>query len=217
MSQALQFLILTTAGWLNRQQEDAIDYLREENRVLREHLDKKRIRFTDGQRRRLAVRGKKLGCKLLKELAGIATPDTILRWYRKLIAKKYDGSGRRSRDRPKTPCQVAELVVRMAKENPGWGYTRRRGALANLGHEIARNTVKRIRQEHGIDPAPERSKRTSWKTFLRAHWDGMSATDLFTVEVLTLAGLRRNFVFFVIDLKTRRVEIAGIHHQPYGE
>ncbi len=105
----------------------------------------------------------------------------------------------------------------MAEENPGWGYTRIRGALANLGHEIAQNTVKRILQEHGIDPAPERSKRTSWKTFLQAHWEGLAATDLFTVEVLTLAGLRRYFVFFDIELKTRRVHIAGIHQQPYGE
>ena len=217
MSQALQFLILTTAGWLNRRQEDAIDYLREENRVLREQIGSKRIRFTDAQRRRLAMRGKKLGCNVLARLAGIATPDTILRWYRKLIAKKYDGSTSRGRGRPKTPCQIAELVVRMAADNPKWGYTRIRGALANLGHEIARNTVKRILQEHGIDPAPERGRRTSWSTFLRAHWEGLAATDLFTVEVLTLAGLRRYFVFFVIELKTRHVHIAGIHHQPYGE
>ena len=217
MSQALQFLILTTAGWLNRQQEDAIEYLREEIRVLREILGRKRIRFSDAQRRRLAMRGKKLGRKVLVGLAGIATPDTILRWYRKLIAKKYDGSARRGRGRTMTPCQIAELVVRMAEENPGWGYTRIREALANLGHEVARNTVKRILQEHGIDPAPERGRRTGWTTFLKAHWEGLAATDLFTVEVLTLAGLRRYFVFFVIELKTRRVEIAGIHHQPYGE
>jgi len=217
MSQALQFLILTTAGWLNRQQEDAIEYLREEIRVLREILGRKRIRFSDAQRRRLAMRGKKLGRKVLVGLAGIATPDTILRWYRKLIAKKYDGSARRGRGRTMTPCQIAELVVRMAEENPGWGYTRIREALANLGHEVARNTVKRILQEHGIDPAPERGRRTSWTTFLKAHWEGLAATDLFPVEVLTLAGLRRYLGFFVIELKTRRVEIAGIHHQPYGE
>ena len=114
MSNALQFLILTAAGWLNREQEDIIDYLREENRVLQEHLGNKRIRFTDAQRRRLAVRGRKLGRKVLAGLAGIATPDTILRWSRKLIAKKYDGSARRGRGRPKTPCQIAQLVVRMA-------------------------------------------------------------------------------------------------------
>ena len=217
MSQALQFLILTTAGWLNRQQEDSINDLREENRVLREQLGGKRIRFTDSQRRRLAMRGKRLGRKVLMGLTGIATPDTILRWYRQLIAKKYDGSSRRGRGRPRTPCHIAELVVRMAADNPGWGYSRIRGALANLGHEIARNTVKRILQENGIDPAPERGRRTSRATFLKAHWEGLAATDLFTVEVLTLGGLRRYFVFFVIELKTRHVLIAGIHHQPYGE
>ena len=115
-----------------------------------------------------------------------------------------------------TPRAVAELVVRMADENPTWGYTRICGALANLGHHIARNTVKRILHDHGLDPAPERNQRTPWKTFLQTHWEGLAAADLFTVEVLTLAGLRRYFVFFVIELKTRRVHIAGIHPQPDG-
>ena len=91
MPHALQFLVLTFAGWLNRHQEDLIDYLREENRVLREQLGSRRLRLTDAQRRRLAVRGKRLGRRALNQVAGIATPDTILRWYRRLIAKKYDG------------------------------------------------------------------------------------------------------------------------------
>ena len=90
--------------------------------------------------------------------------------------------------------EIADLVVRMAGENPQWGYTRIQGALANLGHEVARNTVKRILQDHGIDPAPERSQRTPWKTFLLAHWAGLAAADFFTVEVLTLAGLKRYLV-----------------------
>ena len=105
----------------------------------------------------------------------------------------------------------------MAAENPTWGYTRIRGALANLGHEIARNTVKRILQDHGIEPAPERRRPMPWNTFLKAHWDGLAATDMFTVEVLTLTGLRRYVVLFFIELKTRSVKIAGIHQQPYGE
>ena len=96
------------------------------------------------------------------------------------------------------------------------GYTRIRGALSNLGHDIARTTVKRILHDHGIEPAPERDRRTPWKAFLQAHWDGLAACDLFTVEVLTLAGLKRHLVFFVIELKSRRVTIAGIHPQPYG-
>ena len=190
MPAALQFLVLTVAGWVNRHEEDLIDYLREENRVLREHLGPRPPRLTDAQRRRLAVRGQKLGRRVLSQVAGIVTPDTILRWYRRLVATKYDGSARRRRGRPMTPRAVAELVVRMAGENPTRGYTRIRGALANLGHDIARNTVKRILHDHGIDPAPERSRRIPWKTFLQAHWDGLAACDLFTVEVLTLAGLR---------------------------
>jgi len=152
MRDALHFLVLTAAGWINRHQADLIEYLREENRVLREHLGPRSLRLTDTQRRRLAVRGQKLGRRVLTQVAGIVTPDTILRWYRRLIAQKYDGSTRRGRGRPMTPQEVAELVVRMAGENPTWGYTRIRGALANLGHDIARNTVKRIRHDHGIDP-----------------------------------------------------------------
>ncbi len=166
--------------------------------------------------RRLAVRGKPLGRRALMRVAGIVTPDTILRWYQRLIAQKYDGSPRRRRGRPTTPRAIADLVVRMAGENPQWGYTRIQGALANLGHEVARNTVKRILQNHGVDPAPERSQRTPWKTFLLAHWAGLAAADFFTVEVLTLAGLKRYFVFFVIELQTRRVHLAGIHPQPGG-
>ena len=94
MSDALQFLILTAAGWLNRHQEDLIDYLREENRGLREQLGGRPLRLTDAQRRRLALRGQKLGRRILMQVAGIVTPDTILRWYRRLIARKYDGSAR---------------------------------------------------------------------------------------------------------------------------
>ena len=216
MPPALQFLVLTFAGWVNRHQDDLIAYLQEENRVLREHLGPRPLRLTDAQRRRLAVRGQTLGRKVLTRVAGIVTPDTILRWYRRLIAKTYDGSARRGRGRPMTRRDVAALVVRMAVENPQWGYTRIRGALSNLGHAIARTTVKRILHDHGIAPAPERSRRIPWKTFLQAHWAGLAACDLFTVEVLTLAGLRRYLVFFVIALQSRRVTIAGIHPQPYG-
>ena len=216
MPHALHFLILTFAGWLNRHQDDLIDYLREENRVLREQLSGRSLRLTDSQRRRLAVRGHRLGRRGLGQVAGIVAPDTILRWYRQLIAQKYDGRASRSRGRPFTRQAITELVVRMAVENPRWGYTRIRGALANLGHEISRNTVKHILLDHGLTPAPERSQRMSWKTFLQAHWDGLAAADLFTVEVLTLDGLKRYLVLFVIELRTRYVHIAGMHPQPDG-
>ena len=216
MPPALQFLVLTFAGWVNRHQDDLIAYLREENRVLREHLGPRPLRRTDAQRRRCAVRGQQLGRRVLMQVAGIVTPDTILRWYRRLIAQTYDGSARRGRGRPMTRRDVAALVVRMAVEHPQWGDTRIRGALSNLGHEIARTTVTRILHDHGIDPVPERSRRMPWKTFLQAPWEGRTACGLFTVEVLTLAGLQRYLVFFVIALQSRRVTIAEIHPQPYG-
>jgi putative transposase len=214
VNKALLFLLYIFAGWVNRRQLDVIEFLREENRVLREQFGGRRLRLTDVQRRRLAVRGKTIGRKALMEVACIVTPDTILRWYRRLIARKYDGSKRRGPGRPRTAEAIAELVVRMATECPTWGYTRIRDALHNLGHEIGRNTVKRILLEHGIEPAPERSKRMPWKTFLKAHWDVLAAADFFTVEVLTLGGLVRYSVFFVMELKTRRVQIAGLSCQP---
>jgi transposase InsO family protein len=103
----------------------------------------------------------------------------------------------------------------MARDNPRWGYTRIRGALYNVGHEIGRNTIKRILLENGFDPI--RRKGMSWETFLKAHWGAIAATDFFSVEVLTRSGLVRYFVLFVIDLKTRRIGIAGILTRPNGE
>jgi putative transposase len=108
------------------------------------------------------------------------------------------------------------LVVRMATENPTWGYTRIRGGLKCVGHDVGRNTIKAILTDHGIEPAPERGAKTSWKTFLAAHWEGLAAADFFTVEVLPLHGLVRYVVFFVMRLKTRMVEIAGITAEPDG-
>ena len=143
------------------------------------------------------------------------TPDTILRWYRRLVAKKYDGSKTRRPGRPSTKPDLAALVVRMATENPTWGYTRIRGGLKSLGHDVARNTINAILRDHGIAPAPERGRRTPWTTFLAAHWDILAAADFFTVEVLTWRGLVRYVVFCVMKLKTRTVEIAGITRQPH--
>jgi transposase InsO family protein len=141
----------------------------------------------------------------------------LLRWYRRLIAKKYDGSKSRNVGRPKTSVEIEELILQMARQNRTWGYTRIRGALYNLGHEIGRNTIKRILLENGLDPAPLRGRTMSWESFLKAHWGAIAATDFFSVEVLTRVGLVRYFVLFVIDLKTRRIAIAGIVRQPDGE
>jgi transposase InsO family protein len=205
-----RLLLISVAGWLGQQQRDAIDYLREENRVLREQLGGKRLRLNDDQRRRLAAKAKMLGCRILREVATIVTPETLLAWHRKLIAQKYDGSGKRGPGRPRTRDKMEDLVVRLARENRDWGYRRIQGALANLGLLVARGTVANILKEHGLEPAPERNRKTTWKEFLSRHWEVMVAADFFTIEVWTRSGLTRFMVLFLIDLSTRRVEIAGI-------
>ncbi len=205
-----RFVLIAVAGWMNQHQLQIIDYLREENRVLREQLGGRRVRLNDDQRRRLAARAKGLGRKLLAEVATIVTPETLLAWHRKLIAQKYDGSHKRGPGRPRTAGEIEVLVVGMAEENRDWGYRRIQGALFNLGHELARSTIAEILKRHGIEPAPERSRKTTWKAFLTRHWELIVAADFFTVEVWTRWGLQRFIVLFFIELSTRKVEIAGI-------
>src|SRR6185369_82109 len=210
------FLVISIAGWINHRQQQVIEYLVEENRVLREQIGNRRMRFTDDQRRRLAARAKKLGRKVLAQVATIVTPQTLLAWHRKLIAKKYDGSANRTPGRPNTLAEISELVVRMAEENRTWGYRRIQGAIANLGHTLAQTTIANILKRHGIEPAPDRNQKTTWKEFLDRHWDQLVATDFFTVEVWTCSGLTRFVVLFFMDLSTRRLQIGGIANSANG-
>jgi putative transposase len=210
------FIVAMVAGWLCREQQAVIDYLKEENRVLREQMGRKRLRFTDGQRRRLGRRGRMVGRRGLSDLGCIVTPHAILRWYRQLVARKYDGSRRRGPGRPRAADELRSLVVSMAIDNPGWGYTRIRDVLRSLGREIGRTTIQAILKEAGIEPSPSRRGQLSWKDFLRSHWGAIAACDFLTVEVLTLHGLVRYHVLVVIDLASRRVEVGGIVHQPTG-
>ena len=167
------------------QQRDVIDYLQAENRVLREQLAPRRLRFTDVQRRRLAAKAKALGRRALGEMETLVTPDTLLAWHRHLIARKYDGSRRRGPGRPPVMEEIRQLIVQMATENRNWGYTRIRGALANLGHDVARGTIANVLRRHGLEPAPDRTKRTTWREFLAAHWDVLAAADFFTAAGVT--------------------------------
>src|SRR6202022_4429511 len=154
--QPLQLLLAIFAGWVNRRQLDVIEYLQEENRVLKERLDGRRIRFTDAERCRLARKAQALGRKVLNELETLVTPDTLLRWYRELVTSKWNYSHRRAPGRPRVMKTIADLVLQMALENPSWGYTRIRGALADLGHQVGRGTIANILKDNGIEPAPER-------------------------------------------------------------
>jgi hypothetical protein len=213
-SYPLRFVLVALAGWMNQHQRNVIEYLQEENFALREQLGPRRLRFTDDQRRRLAAKAKRLGRRVLRDIATIVTPDTLLAWHRTLIAKKYDGSARRGPGRPPVMAQIRALIIRMATENRDWGYTRIQGALANLDHRISRGTIANILHDQGLEPAPERVKKTTWREFLKTHWDVLAAADFFSVDVWTGTGLTRFAVLFIIELSTRRVEIAGITSEP---
>ena len=210
-----QFLAAWIGTWIARHQERTIAYLKDENALLVEKLGG-RVRLTDQERRRLGKLGHELGRKGLREIANIASPDTILRWFRELVAKKYDGSKRRGPGRPRKAAEIARLLIRMATENPRWGYTRLRGALSNLGYRIGRTTIKRVLKEQGIVPAPIRGRSMSWATFIKAHLDAIAAADFFIVEVVSWLGLIRYQVLFLIDIASRRVEIAGITRNADG-
>jgi putative transposase len=214
--QPWQLLVAILAGWVNREQQDLIEYLRTENQILREKIGQRRIVLDDDQRRRLAVKAKILGRKMLESVGTLFTPDTILRWHRELVVKKWDFSDRCARrpGRPPVAAEIRELILQLARENPSWGYDRIQGALANLGHSISDSTVGNILKAHGIEPAPDRKRQTSWRTFLRAHWDVLAAIDFTTIEVWTRKGLVTYYLLFVLELATRHVHFAGLTASP---
>src|SRR5262245_8325140 len=118
------FVVVSLAGWMNQHQQHVIAYLMEDNRVLREQIGNRRLRLNDDQRRRLAAKAKKIGRRILDEVATIVTPETLPAWHRRLIAKKYDGSANRGPGRPRTAAEIVALLSRMAEENRSWGYRR---------------------------------------------------------------------------------------------
>src|SRR3954452_3990830 len=173
------------------------------------------MRLSDPERSTLAEIGKRLGRAALQQVACVAKPDTILAWYRRLIARKFDSSKLRT-----SPCrhriapELEALIVRFARENSGWGYDRIVGALANLGHAVSDQTVGNILRRYGIQPAPKRSQNTTWKDFIARHMAVLAGTDFFTVEVLTWRGLVTYYVLFFLHLETRRVTLAGLTRHP---
>src|SRR6202171_5352831 len=165
------------------------EYLAAENGILKAQL-KGRLKLSDAERARLGEIGHRLGRKILGEVATVARPDTIRAWYRKLVARKFGGSkARRTPGRPRVDRALEQLTVRMAQENPDWGYDRIVGALANLGYEISDQTVGNTLQRHALPPAPERKHTTTCPAFIRTHLALLAGTDFFTVEVLPLRGL----------------------------
>jgi len=208
----IRVLLLTVSGFLHRHQADCMDYLLEENRVLKEQLSGRRLRLTDDQRRRLAAKAKHLGRRARGRLATIVTPDTLMRWHRQLIAAKWTYPAKKRVGRPGLMKSIKALIVTMATANPSWGRCRIQGELKKVGHQVCASTVSNMLKESGIPPAPQRP--SSWRSFIQAHWGQVIATDFFSVEVWTPRGLTIDYVLFFIDLKTRAVEIAGITNSP---
>jgi hypothetical protein len=212
----LHFMAVAIAGWMNRQQQDAISYLRVENRILREKLGHKRIILNVAQKRRLAEAAAKLGRDLLRQFGTLFSPDTLLRWHRTLVARKYDSSDRRGKRGP-IPTKanmIRRLVLEMAESNPSWGYGHIHGELKGLGYKVSWQTVRRVMLEHGLLPDPDKPYKSTWNTFIKSHWDSICACDFFSCEAWGINSLTRYMVFFVIELATRKVEIVGIHADP---
>jgi putative transposase len=190
-----------------------IEYLLEENRVLRQQINK-RLRLSDYERRTLAEKAIALG-KLMADTVMIVKPETILKWHRRLVAMKFDGSRFRCRlGRPPIKPEFEELIVRLARENPAWGYDRIAGAVHNLGHELSDQTVGNILLRNGLGTSPERRKNTTWASFIRQHQDVLWATDFFTTEIWTRLGLTTYYVLFFIQVQSRQIVLGGISQNP---
>lgn len=210
-------LLAYVTGMVNQQLLLQNEYLLAENRILRAHLPS-RLRLSDPERSTLAVLGKHLGRQGLEPVASAAKPDTILAWFRKLVAQKFDGSRHRLYPgRPPIAREITALIVRLARENSGWGYDRIAGALQNLGHHVSDQTVGNILRRFGIAPAPKRRQQMSWADFIRSHMAVLAGIDFFTVEVLNWRGLATYYVLFFLHLETRRVTLAGITQHPTEE
>ena len=197
-----------------------LEYALEENRVYRAVLERQegRLKLTNAERIALAEKGKPLGEQLGKVIT-IVKPDTLLKWHRQLVARKWDYSSHKGNEgrkggRPSVATEIERLVIQFAKENPAWGYDRISGALANLGHSISDQTVGNILKKHSIGNAPERKRGLSWAEFIRQHKDVLWATDFFTTEIWTAAGLTTFYILFFIHIHTRRVVLGGLTRNP---
>jgi len=221
MKQKLWITLLTYLAYcVDKELYKAIDYLKEQVRVLLEQQERqnKRILLSNSQRMRVAAKAKKLSRKMLEQCTVLFTPDTVLGWFRKLIAEKYNGSQNRGKvGRPQISQEIVILVIRFKEENPRWGYQKITEQVVYLGYNISTSTVKNILIENGYDPEPDLTVKTTWWEFIKSHWDVLAACDFFTVELLVGRKLIRCTLFFVIKLSARKVFFAPIKPQPDGD
>jgi transposase len=177
----LQVVAAVLTEWVRHEQEKVIEFLQTETEVLLEQLGDKRILLSDDDRRLLAVKGMALEKEDLESACVIVQPDTLRRWHRDLVEGNRYQSKKRKTGRPSTGQEIIDLVLLMARENPSWGYRRIEGALSNVGYSISSSTVANILKHHGIEPAPQRQHRLSWKTFIKAHMDVFEEVNLLSI------------------------------------
>jgi hypothetical protein len=192
--------------WIENNRNAVIAYYQTENHLLRQELGRyqKRPRLSTFAKAKLGRLAHRLGRHRLNAMDLWFAPDTLSRWHRELVTRKY--TAKRSRTgRPAKESEIRSLALQMAGENPSWGYLRIAGALENLGYQVSKSTVRRMLRSAGLDPAPHRKKSLTWSTFLKRHWQGLCAADFITKEILTLQGLVRVQVLLVMEIATRRV------------
>ena len=210
-------LLAWATGQIDEALRQKLEFVLEENRVYRALLDRHspHWRLQDSERKNLAEKGKPLG-KFLAEVITIVEPETLLKWHCRLVARKWDFSSRRPAKpgRRPIPIEMERLVVRLARENSGWGYDRIVGALANLGYHVSDQTIGNILKRHSVGTAPERKRNTTWSEFIRRHKEVLWATDFFTTEVWTCSGLTTFYVLFFLHVQTRKVVLGGVTPYP---
>jgi len=192
------------------------EYLRQENRILKSKI-KKRIVFTDDERRTLVEAALAMGRDLMEQIVTIVKPKTVLAWQKQLENQKWDYSDLRKKNpgRPRISVDIEQLVCQMAHENE-WGYARIQGELKKLDIKISKSSVANILRRNGLPPSPER-KGLSWREFLARHAAVFLCADMFQKEVWTFRGLTTAYVFFAIHLQTRKVLLSKATFSPTNQ
>jgi len=207
-------VIAIVGGHVNQELLLRNEYLAAENEILKSKFDCP-VPLKNEDRIRLAVIGRKIGMNALRDVACIVKPETSMMWFRKLVAKKFDGSQSRVYPgRPAIDPEIESLVLRFAGENPGWGYDQIVGVLGNLGYDICDQTVGNILKKNGVSPSPTRKVHSTWSDFIESHKHVMAACDFFTTEAITPAGLITYYVLFFIHIGSRKIHIAGVTDHP---
>ena len=218
MNKQNYLLIFALAGAMNKQYLDGINFLNQEIKVLKEVYKKHRIPLNNDQRRLLAAKFKELDKTIASQMELLVTPETMMLWYESLIAQKWDHSDKKKKKYGRTPLSQddVDIVLKLLRENPGWGDNTVSNRLRNMEIKVSETSVANIRKRYGIPPAPDREKTGEWDRFLSINWESLVAIDFKVVEVWNKNTLNLDtfYALFAIQLATRKVKCCGITQNP---